>query len=188
MKPCFLCANCIWTWISEITDSCYVKIQHLWQISPVVDLVKQTWGLIKQYAKILPYGERGRREERSNNIVTYCVMLFDRSSWSLKHSSTNTTYIHLAREYWVSSRSYEMHHLANMWKQHKQKDETFITMNPHKWKYYHSHTLWKHIQRVCILNVHRQSHVRESCSYLCHFVSSKHFCPSLRAFLLCIVK
>lgn len=70
------------------------------------------------------------REERSNNTVTYSVMLFDRSSWSQKHSSTNTTYIHLAREYWVSSQSYETHHLANMWKQHKQKDETFITMKP----------------------------------------------------------
>lgn len=57
--------------------------------------------------------ERG--EERSNNMVTYCAMLFDRSSESQKHSSTNTTYIHLAREYWLSSRSYEMYHLANMW-------------------------------------------------------------------------
>ncbi len=47
--------------------------------------------------------QRARRDERSNNIVTYCVMLFDGSSWSLKHSSTNTTYNHLAREYWVSS-------------------------------------------------------------------------------------
>lgn len=98
--------------------------------------------------------QRERREEIWNNIVTYCVMLFDTSSWSQKHSFTNTTYIHLAWEYWVSSRSYEMHHLANMWKQRKQKDETFITMNPHNWKYYQSHTVLMHIQYVCILDVH----------------------------------
>lgn len=77
-------------------------------------------------------------------MVTYFAMLFDRSSQSQKHSSTNTIYIYLAREYWVSSQSYEMYHLANMWKEHKQKDETSITMNPHNWKYYHSHAVLVH--------------------------------------------
>lgn len=86
-----------------------------------------------------------QREEKKDQITllhTVLCYLIDPAS---PRSSTNITYIHLAREYWVSSRRYEMHHLANMWKQHKQKDETFITMNPHKWKYYYSHTVLKHI-------------------------------------------
>lgn len=100
--------------------------------------------------------EREReRGEGSNNIYTYCVMLFDRSSWSPKHSSTSSAYIYLARKYWFSGLV---------------KDETFITMNPHNWKYYHSHTVLKQIQQVCILNVHRTSHIcNETGSYLCHF-------------------
>lgn len=40
-----------------------------------------------------------------------------------------------------------MYRLASMWKQHKQRDETSITMNPHKWKYYDSHTKLVHKHR-----------------------------------------
>lgn len=69
-----------WTAISEIFDSRYVNIhQQFWRISSTLDLVKLTSGLTQRYAKILPYWRREGRK-RSNNMVTYCAMLFDRSS------------------------------------------------------------------------------------------------------------
>lgn len=61
------------------------------------------------------------------------VVSSDRSSWSPKHISTTTTYIHQARKYCITNLV---------------KDETFITMSLREQKYYCSHTLLTHIQPV----------------------------------------
>lgn len=111
-------------------------------------------------------------------------MLFDRSSWSQKHSSTNTTYIHLAREYWVSSRSYETHHLANMWKQHKRKRWDIYYREPTRVKILPlPHSI--KADTACVHTECTQSHIcNKAASHLCQFASSKHLRHSILAFIL----
>lgn len=136
----------------------WILPQQFWQISTVVYSVKRTRGLIKQYAKILPYRESEERKDQITLLHTALCYLID-------PAGPRSTVLQIPL---ISTWQENIGFLVGVMKRitlqicgnsTNEKDKTFITMNPHGRKYCHSHTVLKQIQHVCVLNVHRVTYV-----------------------------